>query len=93
MCKCEQQTNFKVALRTALSETTDTKKVVVWENPENKQIYTGNIKQAESRLKAGKIECYFIPRKWSDQITFKIVDKPEPEVAKPKAKAESENKK
>ena len=93
MCKCEQQTNFKVALRTALSETTEDKKVVVWENPENKQIYTGSIKQAESRLKAGKIECYFIPKKGSDKITFKIVDKPEPVFEKPKGKPEIENKK
>lgn len=79
MCKCQDTTNFKKALRVALSETTETQKMAVWENPESKEIYTGTVEQAETRLKKGAIECYFIPRRWDGDITFKIVDQPAPE--------------
>ena len=104
MCKCEQQTDFKVALRKALSESTDKLQLVVWENKESKIIYVGAVEEAENRLKNGKIECYFIPKKGSEKVTFKIVYKPDPSVEKvapvldtPKPierkKAVSENKK
>ena len=85
MCKCQDTTNFKKALRVALSETTETQKMAVWENPESKEIYTGTVKQAEARLKKGTIECYFVPRKWDGDVTFKIVDQP----AEPKKKTEA----
>ena len=104
MCKCEQQTDFKVALRKALSESTDKLQLVVWENKDSKIIYVGTVEEAENRLKNGKIECYFIPKKGEDKINFKIVDKPDPSVEKvaqvldkpkpiEKTKAVSENKK
>lgn len=82
MCKCQDTTDFKKALRIALSETTATQKLAVWENPENKKIYYGTVKEAESRLKKGKIECYFIPKKRDKEVTFSIVEKPEPEPEK-----------
>ena len=75
MCKCQEQTGFKIALRQALAATTDTHKVAVWENKDNLQIYTGTVKQAESRLKAEKIECYFLPKLKEGKVSFKIVDK------------------
>lgn len=84
MCKCQNQSGFKVALREAYAETTPENKIAVWENPENKLIYKGSVKSAEARLKAGKIECYFIPKKKENEISFRIVDRPEPEAAKPK---------
>ena len=104
MCKCQEQTDFKVALRKALAESTDKLQLVVWENKESKIIYVGTVPEAETRLKKGKIECYFIPKKGIEKVTFKIVDKPEPSVEKiapvldtPKPierkKAVSENKK
>ena len=104
MCKCQEQTDFKVALRKALAESTDKQQLVVWENKESKIIYVGTVPEAETRLKNGKIECYFIPKKGSEKVTFKIVDKPEPSVEKAepilqkakvtdKSKAVSENKK
>ena len=102
MCKCEQQTDFKVALRKALSESTDKLQLVVWENKDSKIIYVGTVEEAENRLKNGKIECYFIPKKGDEKVTFKIVDKPEPERVAPvldtpkpieRKKAVSENKK
>lgn len=76
MCKCQEQTDFKVALRKALSESTDKIQLVVWENKESKIIYVGVVEEAENRLKNGKIECYFIPKKGSEKVMFKIVDKP-----------------
>lgn len=104
MCKCQEQTDFKVALRKALSESTDKIQLVVWENKESKIIYVGAVEEAENRLKNGKIECYFIPKKGSEKVMFKIVDKPEPvaervapdlDTPKPieRKKAVSENKK
>lgn len=104
MCKCQEQTDFKVALRKALSESTDKLQLVVWENKDSKIIYVGTVEEAENRLKNGKIECYFIPKKGEDKINFKIVDKPYPagekvaqvlDKPKPieKTKAVSENKK
>jgi hypothetical protein len=104
MCKCQEQTDFKVALRKALSESTDKIQLVVWENKESKIIYVGAVEEAENRLKNGKIECYFIPKKGDEKVTFKIVDKPiaivekvEPILQKPKvtdkSKPVSENKK
>lgn len=75
MCKCQEQTGFKVALRNALAETTETNKVAVWENKEDLQIYTGTVKQAESRLKSDKIGCYFLPLLKDGKVHFKIVEK------------------
>lgn len=83
MCNCTQTTDFKVALRQALAATTESQKMAVWENPDNKQIYYGTVEQAEKRLSKGLIECYFIPKKKAEKITFDIVETV-PESAGPK---------
>lgn len=75
MCKCTEQTGFKIALREALAVTTETLKLAVWENKENNKIYSGSVKDAEKRLKSGKIECYFIPKMEKDKVSFKIMEK------------------
>lgn len=81
MCKCEQKTDFKVALRSALAATTETQQMAVWENTDSKEVFFGTVEQAESRLTKGKIECYFIPKKVKDQVSFDIVDTvPDPEL-------------
>lgn len=77
MCKCAETTDFKKALRSALAETTDTRKMAVWEN--NEKIYYGTVQQAETRMKKGTIECYFIPKRRDKEVTFKIMETPEAE--------------
>ena len=55
MCKCQEQTDFKVALRKALSESTDKIQLVVWENKEDSE---GLISYARENLSR-----YKVPRK------------------------------
>ena len=71
MCKCQQNSQFKTKLREAFSQNTETAKHAIWEM-QSGGIVIGTEEQAKERSKDGKIECYFLPIKKGNEVTFEI---------------------
>ena len=78
MCKCQQNSQFKTKLREAFSQNTETAKHAIWEM-QSGGIVIGTEEQAKERMKKEIIECYFLPIKSKNEITFEIkTPKPKP---------------